>query len=149
MLVEAQITINASRPALWSAITDIEHAASLISGIDRIEILEKPASGLTGLRWRETRMLFGKPATAEKWVVEVVENEHYTTRAEDGGFVFLATKRIAEQGGALVLQECHASLPQSFKARLMLIPMALFFRGTIRNAILQDMGDIKAAVEGR
>lgn len=149
MLVEAQITINASRPALWSAITDIENAASLIGGVDRIEVLARPASGLVGLRWRETRMLFGKPATAEKWIVEAVENEHYTTRAEDGGFVFLSTKRIAEQAGSLVLQESHESLPQGLKARLKVIPMALFFRGTIRKAILQDMGDIKAAVERR
>jgi len=66
MLVEAQVTIHAPKPAVWAAITDIEHAAETISGIEKIEIVEKPANGLVGLRWRETRMLFGKPATVEK-----------------------------------------------------------------------------------
>jgi hypothetical protein len=44
--------------------TDIENASKIISGIDKIEVVEKPTHGLVGLRWRETRMLFGKPATA-------------------------------------------------------------------------------------
>ena len=67
MIVEAQVTINGSKAAIWAAITNIENASETISGIEKIEVLEKPANGLVGLRWRETRMLFGKPATAEKW----------------------------------------------------------------------------------
>lgn len=55
MLVETQVTINASKPAIWAAITDMENAASFMSGIDKIEILEKPASGLVGLKWRARR----------------------------------------------------------------------------------------------
>ena len=66
MLVEAQVTINGSKAAIWAAIADIESAPKFISGIQKIEVVEKPASGLVGLRWRETRMLFGKPATVEK-----------------------------------------------------------------------------------
>ena len=60
MIVEAQVTINGSKAAIWAAITNIENAAEIISGIEKIEVLEKPANGLVGLRWRETRMLFGK-----------------------------------------------------------------------------------------
>ena len=89
MLVEVQVNIKASKAAIWAAITDIENAAETISGIDKIEILEKPANGLVGLKWGETRMLFGKPATAEKWITDAVENEFYKTRAESDGFIFL------------------------------------------------------------
>src|SRR5262245_56275542 len=96
MLVEAQVTLNASKAAVWAAIADIEHASQIISGIKKIEVLEKPASGLVGLRWRETRMLFDKPATAEKWITDAAENAFYKTRAEDGGFVFLTTMSISE-----------------------------------------------------
>ena len=32
MLVEAQVTINGSKAAIWSAITNIENAAEIISG---------------------------------------------------------------------------------------------------------------------
>src|SRR5438046_817417 len=66
MIVEAQVTINGSKAAIWAAITNIENASETISGIEKIEVVEKPANGLVGLRWRETRMLFGKPATVEK-----------------------------------------------------------------------------------
>ena len=96
MIVEAQVTINGSKAAIWAAITNIENASEIISGIENIEVLEKPANGLVGLKWRETRMLFGKPATAEKWITDAAENVFYKTRAEDNGFVFLSTMSISE-----------------------------------------------------
>src|SRR4051795_11478825 len=111
MIVEAQVTVNGSKAAIWAAITDIENAAEIISGIEKIEVLEKPATGLVGLRWRETRMLFGKPATVEKWITDAGENEFYKTRAEDKGFVFFTTKRLSETNGGTTLTEAHESKP--------------------------------------
>ena len=81
MIVEAQVTIKGSKAAIWAAITNIENASETISGIEKIEVLEKPTNGLVGLRWREARMLFGKPATAEKWITEAAENAFYKTRS--------------------------------------------------------------------
>lgn len=147
MFVEAQVPINGSRAAIWAAITNIEKASEILSGIEDIEVLEKPANGLVGLRWRETRMLFGKPATAEKWITEATENEFYKTRAEDNGFVFLTTMRIAESRGGLTLTSSHDSRPQGIVARFMSIPMGLLFKGVAKKAILQDLNDIKTAVE--
>jgi hypothetical protein len=118
MIVEAQVTIDGSKAATWAAITNIENAAEIISGIENIEVLEKPANGLVGLRWRETRMLFGKPATAEKWITDAAENEFYTTRAEDRGLVFLTTFRISESSGGITLTSSHDSKPQGIVARL-------------------------------
>src|SRR5882672_8318798 len=128
MIVEAQVTINGSKAAIWAAITNIEHAAEIISGIENIEVVEKPASGLVGLKWRETRTLFGKPATVEKWITDAAEYEFYKTRAEDGGFVFLTTKSISESSDGITLAESHESKPQSIVARLMSVPMGLFFK---------------------
>ena len=147
MLVEVQVTINGSRAATWAAMTDIENAAETISGIEKIEVLEKPANGLVGLKWRETRMLFGKPATAEKWITDAAENEFYKTRAESDGFVFLSTTRISESSGGITLTSSHDSQPQGIVARLMSIPMGLLFKGVAKKALLQDLNDIKTAVE--
>jgi hypothetical protein len=148
MIVEAQVTINGSKAAIWAAITNIENAAEIISGIENIEVLEKPANGLVGLRWRETRMLFGKPATAEKWITDAAENAFYRTFAEDSGFVFLSTMSISENSsGSMTLTSSHDSQPQGIVARIMSIPMALFFKGVAKKAILQDLNDIKSAVE--
>jgi hypothetical protein len=147
MIVEAQVTVTGSRAAVWAAITDIENASETISGIDNIEVLEKPANGLVGLKWRETRMLFGKPASAEKWITEAAENEFYKTRAESDGFVFLTTMRISETSRGMTVTSSHHSQPQSIAAKLMAIPMGLLFKGVAKKAILQDLNDMKAAVE--
>ncbi|MBC3873605.1 SRPBCC family protein [Undibacterium flavidum] len=150
MNVEVEVSIKASKPAIWAAISDIEHATKIIRGIEKIEIVNKPANGLIGLRWRETRILFGKPATAEKWITDAVENEYYQTRAESDGFIFLSTTRIEEQEGqqgAMRLISVHDSQPQTWMTKLMVIPMRLFFKGVAKKALMQDLIDIKTAVE--
>ncbi|MBI3819465.1 MAG: hypothetical protein HY286_12285 [Planctomycetes bacterium] len=147
MIVVAQVTIDGSKAAIWAAITNIENAAEIISGIENIEVLEKPANGLVGLKWRETRILFGKPASVEKWITDAAENEFYKTRAEDGGFVFLTTKRISESSGGMTLSEAHESKPQTMVAKLMSVTMLLLFKGVVKKALLQDLNDIKSAVE--
>ena len=146
MLVEAQVTIHGPKAKIWAAITDIENASKTMSGIENIEVVEKPANGLVGFRWRETRMLFGKPATVEKWITDAAENEFYETRAEDSGFVFITTLRISEGNGGMTLTSSHDSKPQGIAARLKSTPMFLF-KGVARKALLQDLNDIKSAVE--
>ena len=146
MIVEAQVTINGSKAAIWAAMTNIENAAEIISGIENIEVLEKPASGLVGMRWRETRMYFGKPATVEKRITDAMENEFYKTRAESDGFVFLSTMRISESSGGVMLATSHDTKPQGLAAKLKSIPMP-FFKGMVRKALLQDLNDIKSAIE--
>ena len=147
MIVEAQVAITGSKQAIWAAITDIENAAEFISGIESIEIVEKPAHGLVGLRWKETRLLFGKPATVEKWMTDAAENEFYRTRAESDGFIFLTTMRLSESGSGVTLTSSHETNPQTLAARLQSIPMGLFFKGVVRKAVLKDLNDIKTAVE--
>src|SRR5262245_24835781 len=118
MVVEAQVTINGSRAAVWAAMTNIENASETLSGIENIELLEKPANGIIGLRWRETRMYFGKPATVEKWITDAVENEFYETRAESDGFVFLSTMSISERRGGVTLNSYHCSKHQGMLAKI-------------------------------
>src|SRR5258706_7974150 len=89
MLVEAQVTINGSRAAIWAAITDIANASEIISGIENIEIVEKPANGLLGLKWRETPKLFGEPATLGKRITHAAWNEIYKNKEENRGDVFI------------------------------------------------------------
>jgi hypothetical protein len=146
MLIEAKVNIDATRPVVWAVITDIENAAEILSGVDKMEVVEKPASGLVGLRWRETRMYFGKPATVEKRITDAVENEFYKTRAEDSGFVFLTTMTLSDRGDSVVLTSSHDSQPQGFVAKLKSTPMFLF-KGVIKKALMQDLKDVKSAVE--
>src|SRR5262249_61466560 len=94
MIVEAQVTIKGSRAAIWAAISNIENAPETIRGIDKIEILERPANGLVGLKWRENPLLFGKAATPDKGSTDAAENEFYKNKKKRNGFVFFFTTRI-------------------------------------------------------
>jgi hypothetical protein len=55
--------------------------------------------------------------------------------------------RISEGRGGLTLTSSHESRPRGIAARVMSIPMGLFFKGVVRKAVLQDLNDIKSAVE--
>lgn len=146
MIVEADVTINGSKAAVWAATTDIANLAQVLSGVEKIEIVQRPAAGLVGLRWKETRLLYGKEATVEKTITAVKENSQYTTRAEQDGFVFVTVNGIAGDDGNIVLVGLHVTMAKSFAAKLKALPM-IFFKGVIKKAILQDLNDIKAAVE--
>lgn len=146
MIVEAQITINGTLEAVWAAMADIENSAQILSGVEKIEIVERPANGIRGLKWRETRMLFGKPATVEKVVIAGAENEFFSTEAKEGGFIFSTTNLIREREDGILLRSTHQTIPQGFIATMKALPM-IFFKGVIKQAILQDLNDIKTAVE--
>jgi hypothetical protein len=82
----------------------------------------------------------------EKRITDAAENEFYKTRAESDGFVFLSTMSISENSGGVMLTSSHDSRPQGIVAKLKSIPMPLF-RGVMKKALLQDLNDIKSAVE--
>lgn len=146
MLVRAEVTLACPRAVVWTVMTDVDRLAEIVRGIAAIEIVERPTRGLVGLRWRETRTLFGEPATVEKWITAAEENVSYTTHAEDGGFVFVTTHRLSEADGVTTLTGVHETRPQGLAARLKALPM-VFFRGAIQRAIRDDLDDLKAAAE--
>ena len=147
MAVEAQVSINGSAEAVWSVISDIHHAADRISGIDEVEVLEQPAAGLVGLKWRETRTMFGKTATEVMWITEAVENEYYKTRAESHGCVYISTLRITNDDKNCTLTMSHQTEPQGLLVKMIALPMGVLFKGMMRKAMQQDLDDIKTAVE--
>lgn len=146
MKVTVSLAVNASQQAVWNIITDIRHAADYMGGIEKTEIVHQPAAGINGLRWQETRIYFGKPATVEKWITEAVGNKYYKTRAEADGFLFETTMTIEEAGEGVNLISTHETKAQGFVARLKSLPM-IFFKGMLKKAILKDLQDIKAAAE--
>lgn len=38
------VTIHGSRAAVWRAITDVERAAEFITGVEKVEVLERPGA---------------------------------------------------------------------------------------------------------
>ncbi len=147
MKIQVETTINRPKEDVWKVITNIEDAAERISGIQLVEVLEKPESGLVGLKWRETRIMFGKTATEVMWITDVIENDHYKVRAESHGAIYKSIIKVSGQGDQSVLSMEFGGEPQTFMAKLMSAIMMPFFKGATIKALQKDMDDIKAWVE--
>jgi len=147
MKLEVEVPIKAPKEKVWQTITDFDSAADRISGIEKIEILEKPESGLIGFKWRETRTMFGKTATEEMWITDVLENDHYNVRAESHGAIYRSTMSVAGEGNQSVLKMTFDAESVSFGAKVMSFLMGFMFNGATRKALQKDLGDIKASVE--
>lgn len=147
MTLSTRISVNASPKTLWAIISDIEHATERISGIEKVEVLEKPESGLAGLKWRETRSMFGKQAVETMWITEAEENHYYQTRAENHGMVYISRMFITKENGQTFVGMSFEGKPQTFGARIMGALMMPFFKKATKKALLQDLQDIKKAAE--
>lgn len=147
MRVEVSVPVNASRHDVWQKVTDIENAASTISGIDKIEILDKPSQGIVGLKWKETRTLFGKTATETIWITDAVEDSYYLTEAQSHGSVYKSKIQLSDRDGTTYLSMDFDAEPQSFGAKVLSATMGFMFKGATKKALLQDLTDVKAAVE--
>lgn len=149
MQVATSVLIQAPRPVVWKQITDIEHAPQTIRRIEKVEILERPASGLVGLKWKETRTMFGKTATEIMWITDAREGEFYRTRAESHGAIYVAALELAERAGATELTMRFSGEAVTASAKLMWILVGWMMKGATRKACTKDLNDIKAAVEGK
>ncbi len=149
MNAEATVHIDRPRDEVWRVITDIEHASETISGIEQVEILERPPGGLVGLKWVETRTMFGKTATETMWITEAEENRFYRTRAENHGAVYVSTLQLNDAEGGTELIMRFGAEPSTLGARILGATLGRLFAGATRKALLKDLEDNKRAVEAR
>lgn len=149
MNVEVQVEINGTKENVWKVITDIENSTNTIRGIEKIEVLEKPADGIIGLKWRETRTMFGRTATEVMWITDAVENQSYKTRAESHGAVYVTTLKIMDAGENVRLSMNFEGKPQTFGAKIMSALTSGMAKKATQEALMQDLMDIKARVENK
>jgi len=147
MMIKVALSISAPRAAVWGVITDFDNVVNVISGINKVEVLERPEQGLVGLKWQETRTLFGQTATEEMWITEYAENEFYKTRAESHGAVYISTIAVVDEQNGSCLSMTFSSQPQTWVAKVLSLPMGFLCKNATKKALLQDLKDIKAAVE--
>ena len=148
MDVKAEVLINAPREKVWDVISDIENSVSVISGIERVTVLEEAKNGLVGLRWEEERTMFGQTATEVMWITEAEENSYYKTRAERPGVVYISKLALEELSGKTRLTMEFGAEISSLGTKILSAITGVFFKKATQNALQQDLEDIKAAVEG-
>ncbi len=146
MSIQVTERIQAPRERVWEIITDIEHAAETISAITELTVLERPATGVVGLKWTEARLMFGKEATETMWISAAEENHWYETTAESHGAIYKTRLEIRDAGDGVELSMNFDATPMSLFARIMSVTSFLL-NGTIKKAFQRDLQDIKQLAE--
>ena len=147
MKISVQAEINSSKEKVWQTITNFENSVNIIKGIEKIEILEKPENGIIGLKWKETRTMFGKTAVETMWITDAKENEYYETRAESHGAIYKSRIAIKEQDNKSILTMDFGGEAVSLVAKIFSTILGFMFVGATRKAIQQDLNDIKISLE--
>ncbi len=150
MAVSASTEIKARREDVWRIISDIDSAKHNITAILDVEVLERApaADSVLGLKWTETRKMFGKEAKETMTVVAEKPGYWYETRAQNHGTVYTSKMEIQEtdtpHSCTLLMSFDHQ--PLSLGARLMSV-FSFLFEGSIKKAFAQDLADIKRVAE--
>lgn len=147
MKVTVDIEISKSKECVWAAITDIENSSNMISSIIDLEVINKPADNIVGLKWKETRRMFGKEASEIMWITESVENEYYCTRGESHGSVYITKLSVSELGDHTLLTMSFTGEAQTLIVRYISMLMGFFIKSSLKKELLKDLNDIKEFVE--
>lgn len=147
MHITVSTRVDAPRDVVWARATDFENCADFITGLDKTEVLEKPDSGIVGLKWRETRTMMGKEATETMWVTAARAPKHYDVEAGSHGCRYYSRISLQEIGDATELTMHFRAEPETFMAKLLGNTIGRLFLGTTRKMLQQDIDDIKLAAE--
>ena len=150
MRISVSVEIERSKAEVWSAITDIENAQHMISGILALKIIHKPEDGIVGLKWTETRKMFGKEASETMWITESKSEEFYRTRAESHGSLYLTKMAIKElDADTTELTMSFSAEAQSKMIKIISSIMGLFVNKSMKKMLLSDLQEIKKYVEAQ
>ena len=147
MRVSVEVDIIAPKEKVWDAITNIGNSTEMISGIVALEILHQPTDGLIGLKWTETRKMFGKEASEIMWITDCEDLAYYSTRAESHGAVYISKLSIVEAGDATRLTLSFSTASDSMVAKFLASVMGVVMKRSMRKMLLNDVNDIKEFIE--
>ncbi|WP_062135363.1 SRPBCC family protein [Demequina aestuarii] len=147
--VLAQREINAQPREVWNVITDIDGAADVLSGVIAIDRLEGQGYEV-GVRWRETRRMFGKEASEEMWVAAVDAPRSTTIEAESSGTRYSTVFTCEPRGLGTLLSVAFTgeTVNPSFGQRMAWALFGAMGRKASEKALTQDLEDIGRAAEG-
>lgn len=147
MNICVDIMINSSIDPVWNAITDFENCEKMVSGIISAKVIERPNEGLVGLKWTETRMMFGKECEETMWITDAKDREFYETRAENHGAIYVSKMSVQAIEGQTKLTMSFSGTSDSMLVRIISSIMNLFMKKSMVKILETDLSDIKQFVE--
>jgi len=144
--VEVSETIKAPVGEVFRVFTDWRNIEARVSGIKKIEFLAKGGRPEVGMKWRETRVMFGREATEEMWITEIKPNQSYVVEAESHGTKYRSTYEFIDKGRETEVKLEFAGIPVSFAAKIMSV-LGVIFASSVKRALADDMADLKKVIE--
>lgn len=150
MSVHVQRDIRAPLHVVWQVITDLDGAAETLTGIEKVERLEGEGYDV-GVRWRETRTMFGKEATEEMWVAAVDAPHSTTVVAESHGTRYTTVFTCEPSASGTLLNIDFAGIPArpSLGQKLAGAVFGAIGRKASQKALEKDLDDIATAAQAR
>jgi len=143
--------VAADPHTVWEVLTDIPDAHRTLSGVVAVELLTA-GPYQPGLRWRETRKMFGIKATEEMMVL-AAEPPHSTTLvAQNGGTEYRTVFTItpdADGGSTLRMRFAAETAHAPAVSRVVTALTGRFAEKSARRTMEQDLADIAAEAERR
>lgn len=139
--------IAASPSDVFAVFADLRNAPGRISGIKKLELLGDGRIGV-GTRFKETRIMFKKEATETMEITEFTPGKSYTVSCDSCGARMMTRFRFEPSGrGTRVHLEAEAKA-LTFFAKLFTPLTAIMFGPMMKKCMAQDIGDLKAYIEG-
>jgi len=139
--------INAPRQAVFNLFADFENAAKNIASIEKMEFVEgDPTQPGEGLKWKETRTVFGKEATETMWIAEIRPPEMYRVKSDSYGTDYESTYTFTEAADGTEVTMTFGGKPVTTKAKLQSLFAWLFIPAT-RKMLRQDITELKRKLE--
>ncbi|MET9517676.1 SRPBCC family protein [Streptomyces sp. NPDC002994] len=148
VVVERRISAGADR--VWRALTDLEDMPRVLSGVEKVEVLERSSAGPFGVgtRWRETRRMLGKQATEEMYVTASEPPVRYVVEADSQGAHYVSEFVLRAEGpDATAVRMTFSAVPPAGVAGLLAKVLGGLGARAVSKAITRDLDDVAAAVE--
>ncbi len=143
-------TVNAPAAVVWATITDMDAWTTVISGITSVERLDDGTTFDVGTSWRETRTMFGKEATEDMAVTELVEGESYVVEADSNGAHYRSVFTVEADGNDVsTIRMTFAGEPKGVVSQVMAATIGRLFMPATRKVMQVDLDELAAAAEAR
>jgi len=139
-------TINADPQRVFELITDFEHAAEHIKGIDKVEIMTDGPVGV-GTRIRETRTFFGRQAVETMEITQFQPGKSYTTFAVSSGCEYVSGFTVTPAGDGCEVAMDFQATPKTLMAKVFSIMSGPMIKMVVK-CVEDDLNDIKRIAEG-
>lgn len=143
---ECATEVAAPIDRVFAVFTDFARAPEYVTAIRRLEILDD-AAVRAGMRFRETRVLYGRQATEELELTVFEPPTRYVVEARSHGAHFLSEFRFAALDARTTRVTVRfEATPITFLARLFGFLSGLMMKG-VREALEGDVADLKRVAE--